>query len=173
MTTVLGWWPIGERNADEPPMATAIRNGSADAPSEDAIPMPTGAMRMTAAALSMKSDKSIVTSRTIASIAQGGSAPSTPAMAVAIRSAPPKVSSDCPTGIIAPRRIITGQFIDRYAICRARNAPHHEHGHRGEDRDLYRQDIEGSKHDGADEYPQRNHGLARLADPEVALGSGK
>ena len=90
--------------------ATAIRNGSTEAPIAAATPSPTGAMRITAVALFIQSDRSIVMTRTTATILHGGRDSPRSATSEAMRSAPPVVSKASPTGIIAPNRMMMGQF---------------------------------------------------------------
>ena len=91
-------------------MATAMRKGSAGAPIAAATPSPTGAMRITAVALLIQSDKSMVMSRTKPTIVQGGRDSPKSVRIEAIRSAPPVVSRASPTGIIAPSRMMMGQL---------------------------------------------------------------
>ena len=111
MTIVLDWCPIGDRNADDAPMAAAIRNGSGEAPRVSATPVPMGAMRITAAALLITADSSNVVTSTTPIIAHGGRKPPRSVMMVAILAAPPVVSSAAPTGIMAPSSMMTGQSI--------------------------------------------------------------
>ena len=73
-------------------MATAMRNGSTDAQIAAATPRPTGAMRITAVALFIQSDRSIVMTRTTATRLHGGSESPRSVTIEAMRSAPPVVS---------------------------------------------------------------------------------
>ncbi len=100
---------MGVRKAQDPPTAIAIRKGSIDAPKPWAKLMPTGAISTTVAALLMMSERNMVITRIKAITPQKGSLSPKTEICPAIKSAPPDVSMASPTGIIAPRRTITGQ----------------------------------------------------------------
>lgn len=68
-------------------MATAIRHGSAAAPSVPATPTPLGAIKITAAALLMRADRSMEVTRTVPSMTQGGTMPPRTAIVAAMRAA--------------------------------------------------------------------------------------
>ncbi len=89
-------------------MATAIRNGSAAAPSVPATPTPMGAIKITAAALLIRADWSMEVTKTTPSMAQGGTVPPRTAIVAAMRAAPPVVSKASPAGIRAPKELCPG-----------------------------------------------------------------
>ena len=61
--SVLFWCPMGVRKAQEAPTATAMRKGSELTPSHPAVPMAMGHMTAAVAALFMRSERNMVTTR--------------------------------------------------------------------------------------------------------------
>ena len=105
---------MGDKKAQLAPMATDMRNGSTGRDMVLAILIDRGAIITAVAALLIKSEINMVTIKIIAKVHPTCMSKKLETINLAISSVIPVVTSVPPIGIIAPKRITTGQSICRY-----------------------------------------------------------
>ena len=165
---------MGVMKAEEPPMATAIRNGSGDAPITSATPTPMGAIKITAAALLITAERSIAVTRTIPSIVHAGTSAT---QARNHRSDARRALRSFSRGLShwyhGPQQHDYRPIDSPICLMQREHTGDEKDGYRDRERNLDGQYVQGGQRHRAPKYDDGNQELSGLSDPEFALGKRK